>query len=56
MGVSLKTVIQHGVNSKSYWHMARTPGIQQALNNDWLRAQGLPSIKALWRKALGYSS
>ena len=21
----------HGVSSKSYWHMARTPGLQQAL-------------------------
>jgi RNA-directed DNA polymerase len=36
--------------------MARTPGVQQALNNDWLKAQGLPSIKALWCKAQGYSS
>jgi len=23
LGVSLKTAIQHGVSSKSYWHMAR---------------------------------
>ncbi len=56
LGVSLKTAIQHGVSSKSYWHMARTPAMQQALNNDWLKAQGLPSIKALWCKAQGYSS
>ena len=33
MGVSLKTAIQHGVSSKSYWHMARTPAAQQALSN-----------------------
>lgn len=56
LGVSLKTAIQHGVSSKSYWHMARTPAMQQALNNDWLLAQGVPSIKALWCKAQGYSS
>lgn len=56
LGVSLKTAIQHGTSSKSYWHMARTPGVQQGLNNDWLKAQGLPSIKALWCKAQGYSS
>lgn len=56
LGVSLKTAIQHGVSSKSYWHMARTPAMQQALNNDWLQAQGLPSIKQLWCKAQGYSS
>ena len=30
LGVSLKTAIQHGVSSKSYWHMARTPALQQA--------------------------
>lgn len=56
LGVSLKTAIQHGVSSKSYWHMARTPAMQQALNNDWLKAQGLPSIKTLWCKAQGNSS
>ena len=33
LGVSLKTAIQHGVSSKSYWHMARTPAVQQALSN-----------------------
>ena len=56
LGVSLKTAIQHAVSSKSYWHMARTPAMQQALNNDSLTAQGLPSIKTLWCKAQGYSS
>jgi len=56
LGVSLKAAIQHGTSSKSYWHMARTPAMQQALNNDWLQAQGLPSIKQLWCKAQGYSS
>ena len=25
--------IQHGVSSKSHWHMARTPAMQQALSN-----------------------
>jgi len=56
LGVSLKTAIQHGVSSKSYWHMARTPAMQQALNNDWLQGQGVPNIKQLWCKAQGYSS
>ena len=27
LGVRLKTAIQHGVSSKSYWHMARTPAL-----------------------------
>jgi len=56
LGVSLKTAIQHGVSSKSYWHMARTPAIQRALSNDWLKAKGLLSIKTLWCKVQGYSS
>jgi len=30
--------------------------MQQALNNDWLKAKGLLSIKTLWCKAQGYSS
>ena len=55
LGVSLKTAIQHGVSSKSYWCMARTPAIQQALSNAWLKAQGLVSIKDLWCKAQGYT-
>ena len=56
LGVSLKTAIQHGVSSKSYWHMARTPGLQQAMSNAWLKAQGLVSVKDLWCKAQGYTN
>jgi len=56
LGVSLKTAIQHGVSSKSYWHMARTPAVQQALSNAWLKAQGLVSVKDLWCKAQGYKA
>ena len=56
LGVSLKTAIQHGVSSKSYWHMARTPALQQALSNTWLKAQGLVSVKELWCKAQGYTT
>lgn len=56
LGVSLKTAIQHGVSSKSYWHMARTPAVQQALSNAWLKAQGLVSVQELWCKAQGYTT
>ena len=56
LGVSLKTAIQHGVSSKSYWHMARTPALQQALSNAWLKAQGLVSVKDLWCKVQGYAN
>lgn len=56
LGVSLKTAIQHGVSSKSFWHMARTPALQQAMSNAWLKAQGLVSVKDLWCKAQGYAT
>lgn len=56
LGVSPKTAIQHAASSKSYWHMARTPGVQQALSNAWLKAQGLVSVQDLWRKAQGYTA
>jgi RNA-directed DNA polymerase len=56
LGVSLKTAIQHGVSSKSYWHMARTPAVQQALSNAWLKLQGLVSVKDVWCKAQGYAT
>jgi RNA-directed DNA polymerase len=56
LGVSVKTAIQHGVSSKSYWHMARTPAVQQALSNAWLKAQGLVSVKNLWCQAQGYTT
>ena len=36
-------------------HMARTPAVQQALSNAWLKAQGLLSVKDLWCKAQGYT-
>ena len=56
LGVGLKTAIQHAASSKSYWHMARTPGLQQAMSNAWLKAQGLVSVKDLWCKAQGYAN
>ena len=56
LGVSLKTAIQHGVSSHSYWHMARTTALQQALSNAWLKMQGLVSVKDLWCKAQGYTT
>jgi len=55
LGVDLKSAIQHGVSSNSYWQMSRTPVIQQGVSNAWLREQGLLSVKDLWCKAQGYT-
>lgn len=54
LAVPLKAAIQHGVSSLSYWRIARTLVARQAMSNDWLRAQGLLSIKDLWCKAQDY--
>ena len=51
LGVNPKSAILHGMSSKSYWHMSRTPVVHQALSNAWLGAQGLLSMEDLWRKA-----
>lgn len=56
LGVSLKSAIQHGVSSNSYWQMSRTPVINQAISNAWLKEQGLPCVKDLWCKAQGYTA
>ena len=55
LGVDLKSAIQHGVSSNSYWQMSRTPVINQAISNAWLKEQGLLSVKDLWCKAQGYT-
>lgn len=56
LGVSLKSAIQHGVSSNSYWQMCRTPVVNQAVSNAWLKEQGLLSVKDLWCKAQGYTA
>ncbi len=56
LGVSLKSAIQHGCSSNSYWQMSRTPVINQAISNAWLQGQGLLSVKDLWCKAQGYTA
>lgn len=55
LGASLKSAIEHGCSSNSYWQMSRTPVINQAVSNAWLKEQGLLSVKDLWCKAQGYT-
>ena len=56
LGVDLKSAIQHGVSSNSYWQMSRTPVMNQAVSNAWLKEQGLLSVKDLWCKVQGYTA
>lgn len=55
LGVGKRTAILTGVSSKSYWHLSRSKATQVGMTNDWLKAQGLASIRDLWMKAHGYA-
>lgn len=55
LGVGKRTAILTGVSSKSYWHLSRSKATQTGMTNDWLKTQGLVSIRDLWMKAHGYA-
>jgi len=55
LGVGKRTAILTGISSKSYWHLSRSKATQVGMTNDWLKAQGLASIRGLWMKAHGYA-
>ncbi len=50
LGVSTKRAIHIGLSSKGYYRLAKTKAVQMGLNNDWLKAQGLVSVKEQWVK------
>jgi RNA-directed DNA polymerase len=54
-GVGKRTAILTGISSKSYWHLSRSQATQVGMTNDWLKGQGLVSIRDLWMKAHGYA-
>jgi hypothetical protein len=45
LGVSTKLAIYIGLSSKGYYRLAKTKAVQIGINNDWLKAQGLVSVK-----------
>ncbi len=55
MGVGKRQAIMTGISSKSYWHLSKTKATQMAMSNDWLKSQGLISVRDLWMKAQGYA-
>lgn len=48
LGVDQRTAISCGISSKSYWHSARSFGINSALSNEFLTEQGYYSLKDRW--------
>ena len=55
LGTSKRQAIMTGLSSKSYWHLSRTLATQTGMTNDWLKRQGLISVRDFWMKAHGYA-
>jgi RNA-directed DNA polymerase len=50
LGVPVKLAICIGVSSKGYYRLAKTKAMQMGLTNQWLKTQGLMSLKDQWIK------
>ncbi|WP_258955211.1 MULTISPECIES: group II intron maturase-specific domain-containing protein [Marinobacter] len=50
LGVHVQAAVACGITSKGPWRSSKTPGIQQALSNDYLKAEGLASLRDGWIK------
>lgn len=50
LGVHVKSAVACGITSKGPWRSAKTPGINQALSNDYLKSEGLYSLRDGWIK------
>ena len=47
LGTYLKTAIFTAISRKGPWHLARTLATQTGMTNQWLKDQGLVSVKEL---------
>lgn len=54
LGVHVQAAVACGITSKGPWRSSKTPGINQALSNDYLEKAGLVSLRDGWIK-LHYS-
>jgi RNA-directed DNA polymerase len=48
LGTSLHAAISVAISRKGPWHLSRTLATQTGMTNDWLKDQGLLSVKELW--------
>ncbi len=53
-GVKVQSAVACGITSKGPWRSSKTPGIQQALSNAYLKSEGLYALRDGWIK-LHYS-
>lgn len=55
MRKSIKVFVEMDVHKESIDNLARSKATQAGMMNDWLKAQGLVSIRDLWMKAHSYA-
>ncbi len=55
LGTSKRHATLTGLGSQSYWHLPRTLATRTGMTNDWLKSQGLISVRDLWMRARGYA-
>ena len=48
LGVPLKAAIAVGMSRKRFWRLSKTYATQRGMTNQWLKEQGVISIKDLW--------
>ena len=46
LGTDRRSAIRTALSRKGYWHLARTLATQVGMTNEWLKQQGLISIRA----------
>ncbi|MDH5728745.1 MAG: group II intron reverse transcriptase/maturase [Gammaproteobacteria bacterium] len=47
-GVPIQSAVACGLTSNGPWRSSKTPGIQQAIGNDYLKSEGLFSLRSRW--------
>ena len=50
LGVRVQAAVACGITSKGPWRSSKTPGINHALSNAYLKSQGLYELRAGWIK------
>lgn len=55
LGTSRKQAIFTAISRKSYWRLSKTLATRSGMTNQWLKNQGLLSIRDLWMQAHGYA-
>lgn len=50
LGVHVQAAVACGITSKGPWRSSKTPGINQALSNGYLKSQGLYALRDGWIK------